>query len=82
MKDVYGQTIITARKKLGLEDCRWPHTLRMVRGIWVAKWVVRGLGNMSWHKTPHYAALGPKGQVVRGISWRKNTITAAGGRLD
>lgn len=82
MKDRHGQTIITARKKLGLEQSRWPYTLRMVRGIWVVKWEVRGTGRNSWKRYPSYAALGPKGKLVCGIGTRKDTITAAGGRMD
>jgi len=82
MRDVYGQTQATAQKKLGLEDCRWPYTLRMVRGIWVVKWEVRGLGRMSWKKYPSYAALGPRGRMIKGVAWRKHTITAAGGRTN
>jgi len=82
MKDAYGQTKATAMKKLGLEDCHWPYALRMVRGIWVVKWMVRGLGRMSWKKWPSYAALGPRGRVISGVGSRKDTITAAGGRLD
>lgn len=82
MRDRHGQSKATALKKLKLEDCQWPYVLRMVRGIWVVKWEVRGYGRNSWKRYPAYAALGPKGKLVTGIGSRKDTITAAGGRMD
>lgn len=80
--DRHGQPHSVVMKKLGLRDCRWPYTLRMVRGIFVVKWILHGTGALAWKEFPHYAALGPKGKVISGIGSRQDTITAAGGRMD
>jgi hypothetical protein len=77
--DRHGQPYAMAIGKLAPKARSWPYIIRMVRGIFVIKWIP------VWRpcpEFPRYAALGPKGRVVSGIGSRKDTITAAGGRMD
>ena len=77
--DRHGQPLVTARHRLGLSGCRRPFVLRMVRGIFVVKWLIKDIyGN----DRPAYSALGPKGRLIYGIGGRQETITAAGGRMN